>query len=112
MQLANRSIKIPRAIIEDVLVKVDKFYYPVDFLVLDMKPTREHSRHIQVTLGQPFLATANACINCRSGGMDLSFGNMTVNLNIFDSSQNSFPTENCYVIDANVSLPGIAHPQI
>jgi hypothetical protein len=35
LQLANRSVKIPRGIIEDVLIKVDKFYFPVDFIVLD-----------------------------------------------------------------------------
>jgi len=35
LQLANRSVKIPRGIIEDVLIKVDKFYVPVDFIVLD-----------------------------------------------------------------------------
>jgi hypothetical protein len=36
-----------------------------------------------VILGRPFLATANALINCRSGVMKISFGNMTVELNIF-----------------------------
>ncbi|XP_062113674.1 uncharacterized protein LOC133824717 [Humulus lupulus] len=35
LQLADRSIKKPRGIVEDVLVQVDKFYYPVDFLILD-----------------------------------------------------------------------------
>jgi hypothetical protein len=38
---------------------------------------------IPVILGGPFLATANALINCRSGVMKISFGNMTVELNIF-----------------------------
>ena len=37
-----------------------------------------------VILGRPFLATANAIIHCRGGLMTLSFGNMTVNLNIFN----------------------------
>ena len=36
--LADRSVKIPRDMIEDVLVQVDKFYYPVDFVVLDTNP--------------------------------------------------------------------------
>ncbi|RVW12676.1 hypothetical protein CK203_113900 [Vitis vinifera] len=31
LSLADRSVKIPRGMIEDVLVQVDKFYYPVDF---------------------------------------------------------------------------------
>ncbi|XP_020269345.1 uncharacterized protein LOC109844641 [Asparagus officinalis] len=35
-------------------------------------------------LGRPFLATSNALINCRTGQMKLSFGNMTVDLNIFN----------------------------
>ncbi|RVW76536.1 hypothetical protein CK203_064346 [Vitis vinifera] len=35
LSLADRSVKIPRGIIEDVLVQVDNFYYPVDFVVLD-----------------------------------------------------------------------------
>ncbi|KAL6319852.1 hypothetical protein AAG906_036921 [Vitis piasezkii] len=35
LSLADRSVKIPRGMIEDVLVQVDKFYYPMDFVVLD-----------------------------------------------------------------------------
>jgi hypothetical protein len=38
LQLADRSVKIPWGIVEDVLIKVDKFYFPVDFIVLDTKP--------------------------------------------------------------------------
>ncbi|RVW30314.1 hypothetical protein CK203_053967 [Vitis vinifera] len=39
LSLADRSVKIPRGVIEDVLVQVDNFYYPVDFIVLDTDPT-------------------------------------------------------------------------
>ena len=35
LSLANRSIKIPKGIVEDVLIQVGKFYYPIDFVVLD-----------------------------------------------------------------------------
>ena len=35
LQLADRSTKKPRGIVEDVLVQIEKFYYPVDFLILD-----------------------------------------------------------------------------
>ena len=38
LSLADRSVKIPKGIVQDVLVKVDKFYYPVDFVVLDTEP--------------------------------------------------------------------------
>jgi hypothetical protein len=38
LQLVDRSVKIPWGIIKDVLIKVDKFYFPVDFIMLDTKP--------------------------------------------------------------------------
>jgi hypothetical protein len=90
LQLADISVKVPRGIIEDVLIKVDKFYYPVDFIVLDTEPVMNVEIQIPVILGRPFLATANALINCRTGVMKLSFGNMTVELNIFDISRQPF----------------------
>jgi hypothetical protein len=87
LQLADRSVKIPRGIVEDVLIKVDAFYFPVDFVVLDTEPMQNGSGQIYVILGRSFLATANALINCRNGVMKISFGNMTVELNIFDISK-------------------------
>jgi hypothetical protein len=83
LQLADRSIKKPRGIVEDVLIKVDKFYYPVDFIVLDTEPVPYPDKQIPVILGRPFLATANACINYRTGVMKIYFGNMKIRLNIF-----------------------------
>jgi hypothetical protein len=38
LQLADRSVKISQGIVEDVVIKVDKFYFPLDFIVLDIKP--------------------------------------------------------------------------
>ena len=83
LSLADRSVKIPKGIVEDVLVKVDKFYYPVDFVVLDTEPIENGPNHVPIILGRPFLATTNAIINCRNGVMQLTFGNMTLELNIF-----------------------------
>ena len=83
LSLADRSVKIHKGIVEDVLVKIDKFYYPVDFVVLDTEPIANEPNHVPIILGRPFLATANAIINCRNGVMQLTFGNMTLELNIF-----------------------------
>ena len=69
-----------------MLVKVDKFYYPVDFVVLDIEPIANGPNHVPIILGRPFLATANAIINCPNGVMQLTFGNMTLELNIFHLS--------------------------
>ena len=83
LSLADRSVKIPKGIVEDVLVKIDKFYCPVDFVVLDTEPIASELNHVPIILGRPFLATSNAIINCRNGVMQLTFGNMTLELNIF-----------------------------
>ena len=45
--------------IEDVLVKVNKFIFPKDFIVLDM----EEDKEITIILGRPFLATGRALID-------------------------------------------------
>ena len=66
LSLADRLVKIPKGIVEDVLVKIDKFYYPVDFVVLDTEPIASEPNHVPIILGRPFLAIANAIINCRN----------------------------------------------
>ena len=63
---------------------MDKFYFPMDFFVLDTQPVVNQGTQFPVILSRPFLATANAIIHCRGELMTLSFGNMTVNLNIFN----------------------------
>ena len=80
-------MKRPRGIIEDVLIKVDKFYFPVDFIVIDIEPVHNVGSQIPVILGPPFLAMANALINYQTRVMKISFGNMTVELNIFDINE-------------------------
>ncbi|RVW78416.1 hypothetical protein CK203_051431 [Vitis vinifera] len=87
LSLVDRSVKIPRGIIEDVLVQVDNFYYPVDFVVHDTDPLVKEANYVPIILGRPFLATSNAIINCRNGLMQLTFGNMTLELNIFHMSK-------------------------
>ena len=44
-------------------MKVDKFYYPLDFVVLDTKTVAKGTNHVPIVLGRPFLATLNAIIN-------------------------------------------------
>ena len=87
LSLADRSIKIPKGTIEDVLIQVEKFYYPVDFVVLDTEPIAVGPNYVPIILGRPFLATSNAIINWRNGVMQLTFGNMTLELNIFHLSK-------------------------
>jgi hypothetical protein len=50
LQLADRLVKVPQGIVEDVLIKVDKFYFPVDFIVLDTEPVQNLGSQILVIL--------------------------------------------------------------
>ncbi|KAH9649644.1 hypothetical protein KPL70_026063 [Citrus sinensis] len=93
LQLADRSTKIPRGIMENVLIQVDKFYFPVDFIVIDIQPIQDSRKYIPIILGRPFLATADAHIQCRTGNMQLSFGNMTMELNIFNNAKQLYNTD-------------------
>ena len=94
LSLADRSVKNYKGIVEDVLVKVDKFYYPVDFVVLDTELIASGPNHVPIILGRPFFATANAIINCRNVVMQLTFDNMTLELNIFHLSNKHKQVEN------------------
>ncbi|CAN6447693.1 unnamed protein product [Victoria cruziana] len=82
IQLADRSVKAPRRVLEDILLKIEDFVFPVDFMILDMEGV-DADHQTPIILGRPFLATANACINCRTGVLEISFGDQKLRLNIF-----------------------------
>ena len=65
------------------MIQIDKLYYPVDFLVIDTHSRVELNSKVPLILGKPFLATANANINCRNELINLTFDNMTLDINIF-----------------------------
>ncbi|XP_057989276.1 beta-glucosidase 12-like [Hevea brasiliensis] len=67
LHLADRSIKYPERILENVPLKVEKFYIPVDFVILDM----EENSHMPIILKRPFLATACALINVKGEKLTL-----------------------------------------
>ena len=51
LKLADRSVKRLKGIIEDVLIKVDKVYFPVNFIVIDMEQMHNVGSQISVILG-------------------------------------------------------------
>ncbi|KAA3456599.1 Transposon Ty3-I Gag-Pol polyprotein [Gossypium australe] len=85
IQLTNKTVRIPRGIIEDVLVKIDKFVFLVDFVVLDM----DEDNSIPLILGRPFLATARTKIDVDAGELILCVGDKTVTLQAHDSARTS-----------------------
>ncbi|GKF00364.1 DNA-directed DNA polymerase [Tanacetum coccineum] len=67
IQLADRSIKYPIEVCENLLVKVNKFIFSVDFVVLEM----DEDELVPIILGRPFLATARAVIDVHEGKLSL-----------------------------------------
>ena len=92
--MADRSVKIPKGEITDVLIRVGEFIYPVDFVVLETQPVQNHRAQTPVILRRPFLATANAIINCRNGSMRLTFEDMTKEVNVFHLGKQPRDLEN------------------
>ena len=80
LQLADRSLKHPRGVIEDVLVKGDKFIFLADFIVLDMG----EDKNIPIILGRPFLATGRAMIDVQKGELKLRVKDDEVRVSVFN----------------------------
>ncbi|GJS89762.1 hypothetical protein Tco_0772398 [Tanacetum coccineum] len=96
IELANKSTQYPRGIVKNVIVKIDKFIFPVDFLVLDM----EEDHKIPIIMGRPFLATAHAMIDVSNKKISFEVGNETITFDIEKSMKFSTPEDNtCLSID-------------
>ncbi|XP_027337033.1 uncharacterized protein LOC113850656 [Abrus precatorius] len=67
LQLADKSYTYPYGVVEDLLVKIDKFIFPADFVILDM----EVDANIPLILGRAFLATGRALIDVQKGELML-----------------------------------------
>ncbi|XP_070057478.1 uncharacterized protein [Nicotiana tomentosiformis] len=74
LQLADQTIIIPEGIIEDILVRVDKFMFPIDFIVVDMEVNKE----VPLILGRSFLCTGRAILNIYERQLMLRVGNENV----------------------------------
>ncbi|KAL5803359.1 hypothetical protein ACOSQ4_031664 [Xanthoceras sorbifolium] len=95
LQLADRSMKYPHGIIEDVLVKVDKFYFPVDFIILEM----EEDAEVPLILGRPFLATGGALIDVQQGKLTLRVGGEEAVFNVFKATKFPSSSDTCFRVD-------------
>ena len=78
LQMTDRSMAQPEGILEDVLVKVGKFIFLVDFVIMQM----EEDTQVPLLLGRPFLATGVALIDVQKGELTLRVGDEAVHFNI------------------------------
>ncbi len=98
LQFADRSTKTPRGILTDVLVKIESFVFPADFIVLDMESEINSIPQVPVILGRPLLVTANAVLHCKEGVMEVSFGNLKAKLQVYRAATHPHNFEDCYVV--------------
>ncbi|GJV25841.1 DNA-directed DNA polymerase [Tanacetum coccineum] len=78
IELANKSTQIPKGIAENVIGKIDRFVFPVDFVVLDMK--EDHK--ITIVLGRPLLATTHAMLDVFNKKISFEVGNETITFDL------------------------------
>ena len=103
LQMADRSMASPKGIIEDVLIKVDKFIFPMDFVVLDM----EEDQKVPLILGRQFLATSWALTNVESGELTLRVEDDKVQLSIYKNEKlQKKESEVCMRIEA-IPMQGV-----
>nr|GFB12308.1 reverse transcriptase domain-containing protein [Tanacetum cinerariifolium] len=93
LELADRTISKPTGVAEKVFVKVDKFYFPADFVVLDFVA----DPRVPLILGRPFLSTAHALIDVYGGEIILRHDDQSLALKCGDTpsiSYNNFQSLN------------------
>ncbi|CAM9000975.1 unnamed protein product [Rhodiola kirilowii] len=78
LRLADRSSRLPKGILEDMLIKIGELWVPVDFYVLEMDVENE----TPIILGRPFLNTVQAVINCGDGTIEMNLGSEKVKFSL------------------------------
>ncbi|XP_021770490.1 uncharacterized protein LOC110734641 [Chenopodium quinoa] len=95
LQMANRSVKYPLGILNDVPIRVGKFFIPVDFVILDMAEDTQ----IPIILGRPFPHIAGAIIEVKNGKLILSIGDVNITFNLGRVMKGPMLEEKCCSID-------------
>jgi len=95
LQLADRSVKYPAGIIEDIPVKVGEIYIPADFFVMEI----EEDNQVLILLGRPFLATAGAIIDVKNGRLAFNVGKETVEFDLAKLMKSPSIKDSCCMVD-------------
>ncbi|XP_070050448.1 uncharacterized protein [Nicotiana tomentosiformis] len=95
LQMADRTMKRPLGIIDDMLVRVDKFILPVDFVILDYEVDYE----VPIILGRPFLATGKALVYVQAGELTFRVGDKKMVFHVCKSMRQPNSNEVCSYMD-------------
>ncbi|CAJ2638318.1 unnamed protein product [Trifolium pratense] len=96
LQLADKSITRPSGMAEDVLVKVDKFIFPIDFVVMDI----DEDDDVPLILGRPFMKTARMMIDIDDGVMKVRVQDEEVSFNLWEAMKHPHEKVMCFKLDA------------
>nr|GFB94520.1 reverse transcriptase domain-containing protein [Tanacetum cinerariifolium] len=86
LELAGRTISKPTGVVENVFVKAGKFYFPIDFVILDFVA----DPRVPLILGRPFLSTAHALIDVYKGEITLRHDDQSLTLKCGDTPSISY----------------------
>ncbi|GJV16883.1 reverse transcriptase domain-containing protein [Tanacetum coccineum] len=86
LELADRTITRPKGVAEDVFVKVGKFHYPADFVVVDF----DADPRVPLIIGRPFLRTARALIDVYGEEITLRYNDEAITFNVGHTSSHSY----------------------
>ncbi|GKE68771.1 reverse transcriptase domain-containing protein [Tanacetum coccineum] len=96
VRLADRSFQYPVGIAENVLIKVGKFTFPSDFVILE----KEEDSKVPLILGRSFLHTADAIIRVKQKQLNLGVGTKRMIFNIDSAMKHSYSNDDtCFSID-------------
>ena len=101
LQMENRIMAQLEGVLEDVLLKVGKFIFPMDFVIMD---TVEDTQ-VPLLLGRPFLATGAALIDVKNGELTLRVGEEEVHFNLNTSlKQSEYENTDCKTVEIIVPI--------
>ncbi|XP_049349787.1 uncharacterized protein LOC125814378 [Solanum verrucosum] len=92
--MADRTVKKPIGVFQDLIVKVGSFIFPVDFVILDCEVDFE----VPIILGRSFLATGHALVDMQKGQMKFRLNNDEVTFNICKSMKQESDLNSVYVV--------------
>ena len=99
LQMANITLAYPKGILEDVLIKVGKFVFPVDFVVINI----EEDKQIPLLLGRPFLAIGVTLIDVKKWELTLRVGDEVVHFNLNHSlKQLELGSADCEIVKTKI----------
>ncbi|GJT27070.1 reverse transcriptase domain-containing protein [Tanacetum coccineum] len=96
IRLANHTYQYPMGVVENMLVQVGKFVFPVDFIILHM----EEDDRVPLILGKPFLHIADAIIRVKNKELNLGIGEDRATFHIDKAMQHSHVNDDtCFRMD-------------